>query len=322
MKTLADAIALYQQERYVDAERRLALVTQFEPENVEAWMYYGATLAKLGRWPQSVEALRQVVRLRPDQVSGYCELAAALIEADDRAGAQAVLDQAASLDPDHPNLAGLRSRLGDTSSGRTAAAAAQVEPPADRPGLINDGNRLWFMLAALGILLLLVIVPLARRGSSTVAPGSIESAEALVLQAERERESLARQPGEDFDVQGRVGQLAREAEAQAQIALGPNPRQPRAYAVLAAASRLQNNYSQALSQANEGLDLIGQPGVGGDATVMARLLLIRAQAQANLAAGPGYATALAQARADAAEAARLDPTATDPELDRLLAQRR
>ncbi|MBI5835513.1 MAG: tetratricopeptide repeat protein [Armatimonadetes bacterium] len=323
MKTLAEAITLYQEERYLDASRRLALVTQFEPENVEGWMYYGAALAKLGRWAQAVEALRRVVKLRPDQVSGYCELAAALIEAGDKPSAHAVLDQAASLDPAHPSLRSLRARL--TGQAPPPAKPAADEKPA-RPararrrlrlrGLVNEHNRLPLML---GVLVALVIITLARVtiGRSTSGTQLAQATE-LLARADVQAKALAKQPGEDFDVDQQVNQLLREAESLALAAQRAEPGEPRVYALLARIAQRQHDPRRAWEHASHGLDLSAKAKTP-DTKLRAQLLLARAVATADLAYGPSAAATLAQARTDATEAAKLDPGAVDAALDKRLA---
>ena len=336
MKTLAEAIALYQEERYLDASRRLALVTQFEPENIEGWMYFGATLAKLGQWPQAVEALRRVVKLRPDQVAGYCDLAAALIEVGDKSSAHAVLDQAASLDPAHPSLRGLRSRLtGQPPPPPPAPLVDDAEPRRARAGrwrlrislrgLINEHNRLPIML---GVLVALVVISLGRMTLSRSAAGShLAQATDLLTRIDTESRALAKQPGEDFDVEQKVNQLLRQAESLALAAQRAEPSNPRVYAVLARVAQRQHDPGRAWDHAQHGLELLATADREGrakqpDPRLKAQLLLARAVATADLAVGPEAATHLAHARADAAEAVRLDPSAVDAGLDRRLAGRR
>jgi tetratricopeptide (TPR) repeat protein len=333
MNTLNEAIELYQQERYRDAVHRLRLVTEFAPDNVEGWMYFGAALGKLGEWEAAVHALRQVVRLRPDQITGYCDLAAALLEAGDARAAEATMAQAAGLDRDHPALRELRRRVSGVSrpaptpdplpaaspSPRAARRRRRAWPRVTLPplrGLITDRNRLPLMLVVLAVLIVLTVLKVARAPGTG---GEAARAIALLRQADEQEALLRVQRGEDFDIKGQARQLRDGAYQIAKSLLDQDPHLPEAHWVLARVALAQRDPLGAKSDSLKGLaeldDTTGAlPRPSGVSADELRSGLLRTKVRALLSGGSLSPAQAAAAHADLQTATQLAPEQADADL--------
>ena len=311
-------------------------------------MYYGAALAKLGQAAAAVDALRRVVTLRPDQVSGYCDLAAALAESGRRDEALDAMDQAAALDAAHPAVRALRARLAPPTPPPAPTAA---RPPAPAPtrgrrrrravprtarragrrwawpklrlrGLINDANRLPIMLVVLGILVLLTIL------KSVKAPGQdshqAEQAVALLTQAERDQADMAQQRGESFEVQRGVRARLEKAEAIARRLEMDNADRATVAYLQARAELLNKDPAGARQRVEEALAALGEetgerPRPGGLSPDALRAGLLRARARATLFTRPLSAEQLAAARADLTAAQQIAADDDDKGIEAVLA---
>ncbi|NUP98796.1 MAG: tetratricopeptide repeat protein, partial [Armatimonadetes bacterium] len=128
MSTFSEALRLYQEGRYDEAARRLRILLEFDRENAQAWMYYGAALGQLGRWSQAADAYRQVVDLEPEEASSYVDLATALVECGRLEQAGNALQAAIELEPRHPVALEMRERLGTTTAPPPSPARPAAQP--------------------------------------------------------------------------------------------------------------------------------------------------------------------------------------------------
>ncbi len=51
-----------------------------QPDNEMIWYGLASEYTKLARWPEAIEALRQVIRIKPDYTAAYQMLGSALLE--------------------------------------------------------------------------------------------------------------------------------------------------------------------------------------------------------------------------------------------------
>ncbi len=51
-----------------------------QPDNEMIWYGLASEYSKLARWPAAIEALRQVIRIKPDYTAAYQMLGSALLE--------------------------------------------------------------------------------------------------------------------------------------------------------------------------------------------------------------------------------------------------
>lgn len=217
MRTLAEGLRLYQEERYDEAARRLQVVCEFEPDNVQAWMYYGAVLGKLDHWPHAVRALERVVALQPDESSGFYNLAHARLNTGDAAGAEVAIAHALALEPNNPAVEALRDQIHRAlrPPARPAEPAEPTEQPPPKPAPkpapepAAPRSALPVLLVVLAVLLLVTAVVLYRNASAEVR--GLSQAARLLDEALAEEARLAAQPGEDFGITSRVRELRDEA---------------------------------------------------------------------------------------------------------------
>lgn len=55
-------------------------MTQTQPENEMIWYGLASEYTKLARWPEAIEALRNVIRIKPDYTAAYQMLGSALLQ--------------------------------------------------------------------------------------------------------------------------------------------------------------------------------------------------------------------------------------------------
>lgn len=275
MRTLAEAIELYQAERYLDAARRLKLVVEFHHDNAEAWMYYGSALSKLGQWDEAATALGKVVTLRPEQVSAWCDLAEALLAAGRDEDAVLALDAAAELAPNYHAIGRLRGRLAAQQAPEPPAAdvAPSVDSPPAAPAPVRRSRqprlprlhleperRLPLMLAVLALLLVVMAV------RSALAPGEkwrlVREADERLTQVERKQHELRSMPGEDFDAGGDLQALTDRAEALAMRLNKQWPRLPEGHWLAARCALARRQYADAERECRAVLALLGEQAAG------------------------------------------------------------
>ncbi len=215
MRTLAEGLRLYQEERYDEAARRLQVVCEFEPDNVQAWMYYGAVLGKLDHWPHAVRAFERVVALQPDESSGFYNLAHARLNTGDAAGAEVAIAHALALEPNNPAVEALRDKIHRAlrPPAKPVEPTDQAAPPKPKPAPAPEPaaprSALPVLLIILAALLLVTAVLLYRNASAEVR--GLRQAARLLDEALTEEARLAAQPGEDFGITSRARELRNEA---------------------------------------------------------------------------------------------------------------
>lgn len=215
MSTLSEALRLYQDGQYEEAAKRLRILTEFDPDNPQPWLYYGACLGQLGRWGQAADAYRRVVELLPEEVSAYCDLAEALLQAGRLEQAEDAVLMALSLAPDHPVALDLRHRLAVAAPkpppGIELPADPDTSAPPPRPARRRP-TRLHVLLGILGLLLCVVAWRLTQLPTARWQP--LRDAARLLDLAEAEREKLAGMPGEDLEQVSRMRDLLSAAEVR------------------------------------------------------------------------------------------------------------
>jgi predicted Zn-dependent protease len=65
-------------------------MTREQPENEMIWYGLANEYSKLARWSEAAEALRQVIRIKPDYTAAYQMLGSALLNQGDQAEARRV----------------------------------------------------------------------------------------------------------------------------------------------------------------------------------------------------------------------------------------
>lgn len=55
-------------------------MTQTQPDNEMIWYGLASEYTKLARWPEAIEALRNVIRIKPDYTAAYQMLGSALLQ--------------------------------------------------------------------------------------------------------------------------------------------------------------------------------------------------------------------------------------------------
>ena len=55
-------------------------MAQTQPDNEMIWYGLASEYTKLARWPEAIEALRNVIRIKPDYTAAYQMLGSALLE--------------------------------------------------------------------------------------------------------------------------------------------------------------------------------------------------------------------------------------------------
>jgi predicted Zn-dependent protease len=68
-----------------------------QPDNEMIWYGLASEYTKLAQWPETVEALRNVIRIKPDYTSAYQMLGTALANAGKLAEARAVWTQGIAI---------------------------------------------------------------------------------------------------------------------------------------------------------------------------------------------------------------------------------
>jgi predicted Zn-dependent protease len=61
-----------------------------QPDNEMVWYGLANEYTKLARWPEAIDALRQVIRIKPDYTAAYQLLGSALLSSGNRAEAERV----------------------------------------------------------------------------------------------------------------------------------------------------------------------------------------------------------------------------------------
>ena len=126
--------------------QRLAERLKTQPEDAEGWVMLGRSYSVLERFPQAVEAYRQVITLRPNEAQGYADMADAMGMGAGRkleGESEKLISRALALDPDNAKALGLAGTVAfDRGDAAGAAkhwehALAKVEPGSDMAGRLR-----------------------------------------------------------------------------------------------------------------------------------------------------------------------------------------
>jgi Flp pilus assembly protein TadD len=130
-----------------DYERALLFfgeVIKKNPNYAKAYFQTGYCKAKLGRYPEAIEAYRQSIRLKPDEADAYNNLCMAYGITDRIEEALTVCQQALRLQPDlaetHNNLAWVYYKLGKYSEAIVSSKEALRLKPDYALAYFNLGN--------------------------------------------------------------------------------------------------------------------------------------------------------------------------------------
>jgi tetratricopeptide (TPR) repeat protein len=136
-------VLLAQSARAALAEPLLAQAAAALPDDADTHGNWGAVLVDLGRAAEAVAVLRRVVRLAPQAVSGWTNLARAELAAQDLVAADTALKQALTLNPRHPPALAVRAEVllrqgqpGAAVAAARAALAAGHDRPATHANLV------------------------------------------------------------------------------------------------------------------------------------------------------------------------------------------
>jgi len=126
----------YQNGRLSEAEKLAVYITQQFPENPFGWKVLGAVLKKTGRVSQSLPAMKESVRLKPQDAGAHNNLGSTLQELDKFEKAEISFRQAIALKPDfaeaHGNLGDMLQKLGRLDKAIDSFKTAyQINPNLD-----------------------------------------------------------------------------------------------------------------------------------------------------------------------------------------------
>lgn len=99
---VADALALHQQGRLIEAEPIYRRIVAAEPDNADALSLLGTLCHQTGRQDEAVELLRRAIALRPGQASWHANLGVALKALERYSEGAEALKEALRLRPDYP----------------------------------------------------------------------------------------------------------------------------------------------------------------------------------------------------------------------------
>ncbi len=327
MNTYAEALRLYQDGQYEEAAQRLRIIVEFDRQNHQALMYYGAALGQLGRWSQAVDAYRAVTNLLPEDPTAYCELATALIELGHWDQAEDAVTTALLLESSHPVALGLRERIRSHYPQRpdTDEPQATPPPPTLAPAPVPPRFRRVHVLSAVLALLLLVVLVRALRN-----PGErwrrLAEAERLLDQIDKEHRRLAGAPGEDFDSMSRIRALRDGAEARVLAVARSAPNLPEVHLLRARLAwerdrdgfGAKNAALEALAQLRANPGERRRPSGRTPAQLQARAYRLMAEVDLAAANAGRGAEALQRARGWAERARQLDANAIDADFEAAL----
>jgi Flp pilus assembly protein TadD len=137
--------ALLAEFRLVDADGLAAKWTELRPQLAKAWAYHADILERLGRKEQAVSALRQLVKLTPEDKQARLNLARLLIDLRrDEGEAAEHLEWLMSVDPKNPavsvQLAACREVQGRPDEAISILDRSLVEHPSHAPTLHLRGR--------------------------------------------------------------------------------------------------------------------------------------------------------------------------------------
>ena len=116
-------LALYQAERFAEAEALAVALTEHFPEHPFAWQVLGTLLEKTGRSNESLAAMQKVVELNPRDGNGHSNLGVVLKHLGRLEEAEASLRKAVALNPDSANS---HNNLGNMLRERGSPVEAEV----------------------------------------------------------------------------------------------------------------------------------------------------------------------------------------------------
>ncbi|HVT31097.1 MAG TPA: sulfotransferase [Rhodanobacteraceae bacterium] len=99
---ILSSLCLQRQERYAEAVRGYARLTELFPDRAAHWTNYATALRLAGRVDEAVEAASKAVALAPGEATYYVMLGQAQLQKGDYDGAQTSLLKACELDPASP----------------------------------------------------------------------------------------------------------------------------------------------------------------------------------------------------------------------------
>jgi len=140
-------IELMRARRWLQSERQLRLATEMDPGYVVAWAHLGVVRLQRGRNAEAIAALREALRLDPDNEDYRFNLANALARQGDHA---AVLDVLRTPPPRRADLLALQG-MSLRGMGQLGAAVARLRQAAEQaPRDVDILNNLGVVLAENG----------------------------------------------------------------------------------------------------------------------------------------------------------------------------
>ena len=126
---------------------RLAERLKAQPDDAEGWVMLGRSYSVLQRYPQALEAFRQVLRLRPNDAQAHADVADALGMVNGRkldGEPERLIARALELDPDNPKALGLAGTIAFDRGDAAGAArhwerALRAAPPGSELALSLQG---------------------------------------------------------------------------------------------------------------------------------------------------------------------------------------
>jgi len=256
---------LQDQHKYADAVPAWRLAAAKDPADARPYNNLGVALAATGKTAEAIEQYRKALELNPDSSQTHNNLGSVLAEADKLDESKAEIAKAIALNPDNGSAHINLGHILEVNGGHRDEAIAELTKGIELAPKSSEGHNIYGVI-------------LARMGRLDEAIAELNRAVELAPRSAECRFNL----GRAFAASSRFAEALPQFEQAARLTGG---QEPAILQMLAAMYSENGRYAEAISAAQQGLDLAMQQH--DDLAAALRANLARYQQQARLQAIPG-----------------------------------